>query len=654
MRARLHFQATPATVGYDRGFAAVLSPFRVPSGEASIYEEAFVTDTLSAYADRIVTAAAAVELVKPGAHVFLGTGCATPLSLVAALEARRPSPPDVELFHFLTSALAEGGAAYETRFRHRAFFVGSDMSPLVRSGAAEYVPISLVQIPELIANGRIRADVAMVQVTPPDKHGWVSLGVSVDVVMAILRVAATIIAEVNPRMPRTHGDTLIPVERIARFVPVEREVTEYRHPPIDDIAEQVARYVAEIIEDGATLQIDLGRIPNEALKHLKRRRNLGIHSNVITEGVLDLIKTGVITGAQKTLHPGRVVASFCLGTRELYDFIHDNPLFEFRPIEYVADPAIVARNHAMVSLSQAFAIDLTGQVCADQFEGGFYGGVSTLPDFHRGAVRSPGGKSIICLRSTTDDGERSRIRFQLLPGEGVGLARYDVHYVVTEFGIAYLFGKSMQERSLALIEIAHPKFREQLLTQAREAHLVRSDQRVMSPRQYMVEEERIVDLADQRRVLIRPARADDAMELKDLFHALSAQDVYTRFFRRMTSLSYEDAQRLCNVDFDRDVAFVAVAGPRENEKIIGTGAYFLNPTTNYAEVAYMIAPAWQGCRVGGGLQKRLREFAQARRIKGFIAEILPSNQKMIRLARAAGDLIEQEDDEDGCKIKTTF
>ena len=241
-----------------------------------------------------------------------------------------------------------------------------------------------------------------------------------------------------------------------------------------------------------------------------------------------------------------------------------------------------------------------------------------------------------------------------MPGEGVGLARYDVHYVVTEFGIAYLFGKSMQERALALIEIADPKFREQLLTQAREAHLVRSDQRVMSPRQYMVEEERIVDLADQRRVLIRPARADDAMGLKDLFHALSAQDVYTRFFRRMTSLSYEDAQRLCNVDFDRDVAFVAVAGPRENEKIIGTGAYFLNPTTNYAEVAYMIAPAWQGCRVGGGLQKRLREFAQARRIKGFIAEILPSNQKMIRLARAAGDLIEQEDDEDGCKIKTTF
>lgn len=613
-----------------------------------------MTDTMSAYADRIVTAAAAVELVKPGARVFLGTGCATPLSLVTALEARRPSPPDVELFHFLTSALAEDGAAYDSRFRHRAFFVGSDMSSLVRSGAAEYVPISLVQIPELIANGRIRPDVALVQVTPPDAHGWVSLGVSVDIVMAILRVAGTIIAEVNPRMPRTHGDTLIPAERIARFVQVEREVTEYRHPPIDDIAEQVARYVADIIEDGATLQIDLGRIPNEALKHLKQRRNLGIHSNVITDGVLELIKAGVVTGAQKTLHPGRVVASFCLGTRELYDFIHDNPLFEFHPIEYVADPVIVARNHAMVSLSQAFAIDLTGQVCADQFEGGFYGGVSTLPDFHRGAVRSPGGKSIICLRSTTDDGERSRIRFQLLSGEGVGLARYDVHYIVTEFGIAYLFGKSMRERALALIEIAHPKFREQLLTQAREAHLVRSDQKMMSPRQYLVEEERVVDLADQRRVLLRPARADDAMALKDLFHALSAQDVYTRFFRRMTSLSYEDAQRLCNVDFDRDVAFVAVEGPRENENIIGTGAYFLNPTTNYAEVAYMISPAWQGCRLGVALQKRLREFAQARRIKGFVAEVLPSNTKMIRLARAAGDLIEQEDDEDGCRIKTTF
>ncbi len=586
-----------------------------------------MTDTMSAYADRIVTAAAAVELVKPGAHVFLGTGCATPLSLVTALEARRPSPPDVELFHFLTSALAEDGAAYNSRFRHRAFFVGSDMSSLVRSGAAEYVPISLVQIPELIANGRVRPDVALVQVTPPDAHGWVSLGVSVDIVMAILRVAGTIIAEVNPRMPRTHGDTLIPAERIARFVQVEREVTEYRHPPIDDIAEQVARYVADIIEDGATLQIDLGRIPNEALKHLKQRRNLGIHSNVITDGVLELIKAGIVTGAQKTLHPGRVVASFCLGTRELYDFIDDNPLFEFHPIEYVADPVIVARNHAMVSLSQAFAIDLTGQVCADQFEGGFYGGVSTLPDFHRGAVRSPGGKSIICLRSTTDDGERSRIRFQLLSGEGVGLARYDVHYIVTEFGIAYLFGKSMQERALALIEIAHPKFREQLVTQAREAHLVRSDQKMMSPRRYLVEEERVVDLADQRRVLIRPARADDAMGLKDLFHALSAQDVYTRFFRRMTSLSYEDAQRLCNVDFDRDVAFVAVEGPRENENIIGTGAYFLNPTTNYAEVAYMIAPAWQGCRLGAPCRSDCANSPKLVASKGSSPRFYPQTQR---------------------------
>lgn len=603
---------------------------------------------------RTISAQAAVEKIKPGQRVFIGTACATPVTLLSALNARRPSPPDVELFHFLTSGLGRSGEAGESRYRQRAFYVGSDVAELVKEGSVEYVPISLVQIPELIANGRIKADVALIQVSPPDQDQMVSLGVSVDIVMAILETADLVIAEVNPNMPRTCGNSRVHMDRIGHFVLVDAPVTEYRHPNADDVAQQIARYVAEIIEDGATLQIDLGRIPNEALKHLTARKDLGIHSNVISDGVLELVKSGTITGARKSLHPGKIVTSFAIGTKKLYDFLDDNDTVHFHPIEYVADPAVVARNHKMVSLTQAFAIDLTGQVCADQFEGSFYGGVSTMPDFHRGAVRSAGGKSIVCIRSTTEDALQSRIRFQLQPGEGVTLARHDVHYVVSEFGIAYLFGKTIQERALALIEIAHPQFRESLLKCAKDAHLVKPEQKLPSQRPYMVEEERTVLTRDGKTLRLRPARASDAMGLKDLFHTLSSNDVYTRFFRRMTFLSYQDAQRLCNVDFDQDVAFVAVEGTRDHEVIVGTGAYFLNPTTNYAEVAYMIAPPWQGRGVGGALQARLRDFAIARRVKGFIAEVLRTNSKMLSLARAAGDQVSQQDDGESCYITTTF
>ncbi len=603
---------------------------------------------------RTTSANTAVNAIKPGQRVFVGTACATPLSLIKALEERRPTPPDVELFYFLTSGIVAPGEVYESRFRHRAFFVGTDVVPLVKSGVAEYVPISLVQIPELISNGRIKADVALIQVSPPDADGMVSLGVSVDIVMAILKTAGTIIAEVNPNMPRTCGDTRIPLDRIAHIVPVDTPITEYRHPSADDVAEQIASYVAEIIEDGATLQVDLGRIPNEALKYLTARKDLGIHSNVITDAVLDLVRQGTITGSRKSLHPGKIVTSFAIGTRALYDFLDNNPDVEFHPIEYVARPSVVMQNHKMVSLTQGFAVDLTGQVCADQFEGSFYGGVSTIPDFHRGAVRAAGGKSIVCIRSTTEDGKQSRIRFQLLPGEGVALARYDVHYVVSEFGIAYLFGKTIQERALALIEIAHPDFREKLLADAKAANLVKPEQKLPSQRPYMVEEERAILTRDGRSLRVRPARASDAMGLKDLFHKLSSNDVYTRFFRRMTSLSYLDAQRLCNVDFEQDVAFVAVEGPRDHEVIVGTGAYFLNQTTNFAEVAYMIAPEWQSKGVGSALQTRLREFAVSRRVKGFIAEVLRTNTKMLSLARAAGDDVSEHDDGESCNITTTF
>jgi acyl-CoA hydrolase/RimJ/RimL family protein N-acetyltransferase len=600
---------------------------------------------LEQISNKLLSAEAAVEVVKPGHRVFVGTASAAPFTLVEALERRKPTPPDVELFHFLTSGLEPLWVDRKSAYRHRCFFVGSDVRGLVHNGQAEYVPIALTQIPHLTATGRIRTDVAFVQVSPPDAHGFVSLGISVDITMSILRYAKTIVAEVNPFMPRTLGDTFLHADRIDRFVCVERPLIEYVHQSADAVAERIARYVAEIIDDGATLHVDLGRIPNETLKHLHTRRDLGIHSNVITDPILDLIEEGVITGRHKTLHPGKVVTSFCIGSHRLYEFLHDNALFEFRPIEYVADPAVVARNYKMASLTQAFAVDLTGEVCADQFHGELYSGVSTQPDFHRGAATSREGKPIVCLTSTTDDGKESRIRPSLLAGEGVTLARPDVHYVVTEFGIAYLFGKSVRERALALIEIAHPNFRESLLDEAKRQSLVPTAHRLGGGRGYLVEEERVVPLKSGSKVMLRPARGSDVQSMQVMFHRMSSEDVYMRFFRSVSALSYEEAQRLCNVDFEKDVAFVAVVGSRENEEIVGTGAYFLNPSTNLAEVAYMVVPEWQNSGLGVALQQRLQEFAIDRGVRGFVAELLQTNTAMLNLAKRLGNVeIKTEDD----------
>jgi acyl-CoA hydrolase/RimJ/RimL family protein N-acetyltransferase len=595
---------------------------------------------------KLTSAQRAVAPIRAGSRIYIGTGCAAPHNLVAALETMEPRPADLEFISFLTtSALTQVGGASRTHYGHRAFFVGSEMRGLAASGQLDYVPISLEEVPRLLASGRLPIDAALLQVSPPDARGFVSLGVSVDLAPAILSVARTAIAEVNPAMPRTHGESLVHLDRFDALVKVDAPVAEYVHPKIGEIAERVARYIASIIDDGSTLQIGLGRVPNEALRYLKDRRDLGIHSDVITDGVVDLIEAGVVTGRSKSHRRDRVVASYCLGTRRLYDFIDDNPRFEFLPIDQVCHPREVSNQSRMVSITQAFAIDLTGQICVDQFKGEFYGGVSTQVGFMRGAARSQDGKPIVCLSSTTDDGA-SRIKPLLEAGDGVGIARSDVHYVITEYGIAYLFGKSIRERALALIEVAHPRWREELLKAAKKLGYVRADQYLASQVAYSVDREQTVTLKNGSNAMIRPARASDAGALQGLFHRLSDEDVYTRFFRRVRALSYQELQTLCNVNHETDVAFLAVIGPRENEKIIGSACYFLNPTTNLAEVAFMIAPEFQGAGLGTALQACLQEYAMSRNVRGFVFEILPANTSMLRLAaRAQGTLTTSRDEE---------
>ncbi len=627
---------------------------------AAAIEDAVEPDAMSSllhpalrpHADKVTTAALAAAQVRAGDHVFVGTACATPRALVAALEQLDLRPADVELVHFLTDHAVPHNAQGEatTNYRHRSFFVGADVRAAVKQGLADYVPMSIARVPALMAIGRIKVDVAFIQVSLPDEFGYVSLGVSVDVIPAAVAKARLVVAEVNPAMPRSMGDSTLHINQIHALVPVDTPVIEYQHPPAAAQAmEQIARYIGSIIEDGSTLQIGLGRVTNEALKHLADRHDLGIHSDVITDAIIPLLEKGILTGRCKTHQAGKIVTSFAMGSRRLYDLIDRNPLFCFQPIDAVCDPYTLASQHKMVSVTQAFAVDLTGQVCADQFDGDFYSGLAAQGEFLRGASRSPGGKPIICLASTNgstpgdthggthgntpDNATESRIRSHLLPSEGVTVARTDVHYVITEFGIAYLFGKSIRERAVALIEVAHPKFRAELFAQAQALGYIGAEQTLKNMRAYPVEEEISVPLKGGRDVLLRPSGSSDGDGIRALFHDLSDRDRYTRFFRKVRGLSNRDVQRLCNMNFENEVAFVAVTGSRENPQIVAQACYFTDPGTNLAETAFMVHPDWQGCGLGQALQRRMVEHAQGRGVRGFVAEIMASNDKMIRLAQ---------------------
>ena len=567
--------------------------------------------------DRQVSPAEAVSIVRPGDKVFVGSACATPRILVDALEELMR--PGVVLVHFLTGRVGTGDPP-QTNYRHRVFYVGTGERTLLESGRLEYLPLSLADAPRLFANGQLPLDVAMVQVAPPDPDGTCSLGISVDVTKAAALAARTVIAEVNPAMPRTAGDSRIPIDRIARFVPVDTPVVEYLHEPAGDAAEQIARYVARLIDDRSTLQVGLGRVPNEMLAHLTNRRDLAIHSDVITEPIVDLVAAGVVTGP--------VATSWAMGTKRLYDLVDDDPRFTFHPIDYICDPTVIRNRERMVSVTQAFTIDLTGQVSTERLDGVLYGGVSTGPAFHRGALASPGGMAIVCLTSRTPAG-RSAISLELGPGEAVAIPRADVHWVITEYGTAYLFGRSLAERAVALIDIAHPDVRSELLDAAIASGLVGPKQELHSRTAYPVAEVREARLRDGREVQIRPTRTSDTDAMQELFYHLSEEDVQTRFFQKLNSLTDAAAQHLCSVDYEEEMAFAAVVGPPEHQRIVAASCYFLNPASGLAEVAYMVDPDWQGAGLGAILHAGLVDYARKHGARGLTADMLFGNRRMM-------------------------
>ena len=415
------------------------------------------------YKKKLRTPDEAVRCVQSGMRVYIQPGCAEPETLVEALLRRGPAVRDVEIVHMMTM----GGAPYVApemagHFRHNAVFIGSNVREAINDGRADYTPVYLSEIEELFESGAMAIDVALIEVSPPDAHGFCSFGVGVDTTLIAAKCARYVVAQVNDQMPRTYGDSFIHVAKIDAVVESSRPLCALNKPEISDMHVAIARNVAGLIEDGSVLQTGIGGIPDAVLPFLADRKDLGVHSELVSDGVMPLIDAGVITGARKNFKPRKIILGFALGSKQLFDYVDDNPIFEFHPTAYTNDPALIARNDNMVAINSALQVDLTGQVCSDSIGTRFYSGIGGQVDFLRGASRSKGGKPIIALPSTAKDRAVSRIVPMLDPGAGVVTSRGLVRYVVTEYGVAYLHGKSIRERAKALIEIAHPKFREEL------------------------------------------------------------------------------------------------------------------------------------------------------------------------------------------------
>ena len=603
-----------------------------------------ITPWQERYKSLIKSAKQAVSLIKNGQRVFLSSGPAVPQLLVQAL-TEREDLTDVQIAHIMTLGPAPYvSPEFSGRFRHNAFFIGENVRRAIREGRADYTPIFLSEVAELFRSRRMVIDAALLQVSPPDEFGYCSFGISCDVGKAAADMAPLIIAQVNEQMPRVLGDNFIHVSDIDVMVPCDLPLFELTMGKPDEISARIARHIANLIEDGSTLQLGIGNIPDAVLHSLTGFKNLGLHTEMFSDGIIPLIEAGVINNSEKTLHRGKIIASFVIGSRKLYDFVNNNPMVEFHPTEYVNDPFIISRNDKMVSINGAIEVDLTGQVCSDSIGDAFYSGIGGQVDFVRGAARSREGKPIIALASTTGGGAISKIVPRLKDGAGVVTSRGDVHYVVTEQGVAYLHGKNVRERAMALIQIADPRFRPWLIAEAKARNLIYADQielQMKSPT-YPEDIERWITLKNGTRAFLRPLKITDESLLREMFYKLSPESIHYRFFRMIKAMPHEKLQELLRVDYDADMALVVLTDADADGQMMAIAHYSRDPRNTFAEAAFLVRDEDQGKGIGTVLMQTLAETAIDRGITGFTAEVLLDNQGMLRIFHKCGYPVQSE------------
>lgn len=599
--------------------------------------------------------------IQPGSHVFIGTACGEPVYLVKSLINYVKEHPkaffDAELLQVVTMGVAPyADEKFKDNFRHNAFFIGSSSRDAVNKGFADYTPIFLSQVPNLIYRKLIPIDVALIQVSYPDAHGYVSLGISVDIVKAACEMAKVVIAQVNKNMPRVHGETFIHLDEIDFLVPFDEPLLEYGLYPPDDIAAKIGKFVSKIIKDGDTLQVGYGSIPNAILEQLQDKNDLGVHTELLTDGIVELMKKGVINNSRKDLNKGKTVAAFCMGKSETYSYLHDNPSFEFRPISYTNNPLNIARNKNMVAINSALEIDLTGQATAESLGRIFYSGVGGQADFMRGAVLSYGGKTILAMQSTAANEEISRIVPFLKEGAGITLTRGDIHYVVTEYGIAYLHGKNIRERAMELIAIAHPKFRSWLIDIAKSSSLIYKDQAFLSGKEgeYQRSLETYRTTKTGLKIFLRPVKITDEHILKDFFYSLSDDTMYSRFVNMRREMHHEDLQKYCVVDYTKELVIVAVIEENEKEVVVGIAQYFIYENSLTAEVAFVVRDDYQNKGIGWELLSYITFLARKKGLLGFTAQVLVGNNAMLHLFEKKGFVIEKSRVSDVYELKISF
>jgi acyl-CoA hydrolase/GNAT superfamily N-acetyltransferase len=587
------------------------------------------------YVEKRCDGAKAIRMIRPGQRVFIGSSCGEPQHLVGILAGQALKFTDIEIIRLMSLESAplsmiankEGMQSFDIR----SFYLGSAKPKDIARNMRFLTPINLSAVPRLFKQRLLPIHVALIQVSPPDDFGWMSLGVSVDITLAAAQSADLVIAQVNPQMPRVLGRSFVHVNDVDVVVEYDEPILTVGEQPEVESANTIGKLVARLIADGSTIHIDPGATPQATLLALSGKKDLGIHTEYLTDGIMRLVAEGVVTNRAKEYKEGKLVASGAIGSQALYDFLHDNPAIDFQPSEYVNAPSIIARHHNMVSMCVAEAMDLTGQVAADALSYNHYSGVTGMLDFIRGAAQSENGKSILMLPATASRGTKCRI-VPRIDDMAVVVPRGDVHYVVTEFGMVSLFGKSLQERAMAMISIAHPNFRDELFQKAKEMGLL-SRARTLSESLYGVYPAKLESTleVDGETLTFRPAKPVDQRRIQEHFYNLDKDDVVSRFFHEKTCFLSKEVEGVSQIDYVKDLTLVALTGEIGFSSVVAVGEYLLDETGNVAEVAFSVSKKWQGKGFGRILLAKLAEAARENGISGLIAYTSPGNRGMVAL-----------------------
>jgi acyl-CoA hydrolase/RimJ/RimL family protein N-acetyltransferase len=585
--------------------------------------------------DKVLTAQQSVKKIKNGSSVFLGTGCGEPQQLIKAMIADL-SIQDIVIYQMLSSTLSNyvNDENFLSRFSIKLFFISALMRQAAFEGKIDYIPVYLSQIPEIFENHEIGLDVALIQVSPPDEHGYCSLGISVDITLSGMRSADLVIAQVNPQMPRIWGDSIVHIDEFDYFV-------EHEEPLVESLAgiknqkvvERIGHYVNMLVDDGATLQIGFGHLPDAVMPYLCDKKDLGIHTQVITDGLLPLFKNKVITNKKKSYLPDRAIASLCMGSKELYDYVNNNPIFYFKSSEFVNNPNTIAKNDNFISISSALEVDLTGQACTDSKGYLFYSGIGDQVDFIRGSAMSKGGFSIIIIPSTAQNDEVSRIVSHLSEGAGVATTRGDIDIIVTEYGIAEMRRKSIYQRVMELTRIAHPKFRKELIEEAKKRRYIFPDQLPPTNQDLMFLDRYLSakELANGKNVRFRPLLPSDEFESRHFYYSLQEDSIYYRFFNKRKVFSREMLQQQwAEVDYRRNMSIIGLMQLGKRKQIVAIGSY-AEVDDDSAEVAFLVKENLHGMGIGSYLLEILENIAKENNYTKFIATVLAENRKMIKV-----------------------